>query len=79
MNKIKLLSRLQFFFNADEKEKKKRADEIKDVIKKLKAKKRKIQQMLDACQDQDMQKALQLEINIIHAQIEKGLAVLKSL
>lgn len=79
MNKIKLLSRLQDFFNADDKEKKKKAKDIADVIEKLQAKERKINQMLNDCEDEEMKKALQLEANIISAQIEKGLSVLESL
>lgn len=79
MNKIKLLSRLQDFFNADEKKKKEKVEEIECVIKKLKLKERKIKEMLNECQDQEMKKALQLEANIISAQIEKGIAVLENL
>ena len=79
MNKIKLLSRLQDFFNADEKQKKKKAKEIADVIEKLQTKERKITKMLDECQDEELKKALQLEANIISAQIEKGIAVLQNL
>jgi proteasome assembly chaperone (PAC2) family protein len=79
MNKIKLLSRLQDFFNADEKKKKEKADEIEGVIKKLKTKERKIKAMLGECQDEDMKKALQLEADIIKAQIDKGMTVLKNL
>jgi hypothetical protein len=47
MNKIKLLSRLQAFFNADEKKKKKKYDEIEGVIKKLKAKENKIKKNVE--------------------------------
>lgn len=79
MNKIKLLSRLQDFFNADKKKKKKRFEEIEGVIKKLKVKENKIKKMLNACQDEEMKKALQLEVNIIQAQIDKGKTVLKDL
>lgn len=79
MNKIKLMTRLQAFFNADEKEKKKKAEEIKGVIKKLNIKKNKINKMLAACQDEEMKKVLQLEVNIIKAQIDKGRAALKNL
>lgn len=79
MNKIKLLSRLQDFFNADEKEKKKRSDEIEDIIKKLRVKERKIKEMLDECQDDGLKKALQLEADIIKAHIDKGMAVLENL
>jgi len=77
MNKIKLLSRLQAFFNADEREKKKKAKEIANVIEKLQDKERNIQEMLDECSNEDMKKALQLEVNIINAQIQKGISVLK--
>ena len=79
MNKIKLLSRLEVFFNADEKKKKKKIKEIEGVIKKLKIKKGKLKKMLDASQEDEMKKALQLEFDIIKAQIEKGLAILKNL
>lgn len=79
MNKIKLMSRLEAFFNSDEKEKKKKTEEIKGVIKKLKVKQNKIEKMLDACRDEEMKKALQLEVDIIQAQIDKGDTVLKNL
>lgn len=79
MNKIKLLSRLQDFFNADEKEKKKKAKDIANVIQKLQVKERKIKQMLEECQDEEMKKAMQLEANIISAQIDKGIAALENL
>jgi fructose-1-phosphate kinase PfkB-like protein len=79
MNKIKLLSRLQAFFNADEREKKVKVEEIKKVIKKLKAKQRKTQKMLLDCQDEALKKALQLEVDIIKAQIDKGIDVLRKL
>jgi len=79
MNKIKLLSRLQAFFNADEKEKKEKTDEITIVINKLKAKKHKIEKMLVDCVDDELKKALQLEVDIIGAQIDKGNDVLKNL
>ena len=79
MNIIKLLSRLQAFFNADEKQKKEKAVEIKGVIKKLKSKQRKIKKMLADCQDQELKKALQMEVDIIEAQIDKGTDVLKNL
>lgn len=79
MNKIKLLTQLEAFFNSDEKEKKKKTEEIKGVIKKLKVKQNKIEKMLDACRDEEMKKALQLEADIIKAQIDKGDTVLKNL
>ncbi|MCK9605867.1 MAG: hypothetical protein M0R33_05385 [Methylomonas sp.] len=79
MNKIELLSRLQAFFNSDAKAKKKKSEQIKGVIKKLKTKQNKIKKMLEACRDEEMKKALQLEADIIKAQIDKGVDVLKNL
>ncbi|WP_031435502.1 hypothetical protein [Methylomarinum vadi] len=79
MNKIKLLSLLQDFFNADEKEKRDKAVEIRGVIKKLKNKHRKTTKMLNECRDEELKKALRMEADIIQAQIEKGIEVLKQL
>ncbi len=79
MNKIKLLARLQAFFNADEKEKREKSEEIKGVLKKLKTKQRKIKKLLSECRDEELKRLLQLETDIIKAQIDKGVAVLKSL
>ena len=79
MNKIKLLSRLQDFFNASEKEKKEKVNEIKGIIKELTNKERKINKMLAECRDEELKKALQLEADIIKAQIDKGKGVLKQL
>ena len=79
MNKIKLLRRLQDFFDADEKNKREKSNEIKGVIKKLEAKQRKIKKMLADCRDDELTKALQLEVDIISAQINKGIDVLKNL
>ncbi len=79
MNKIKLLSRLQAFFNADEKEKREKADDIKNVIKKLKSKQRKLSKMMAECRDDELKNALQLEADIIEAQISKGKLALRQL
>lgn len=79
MNKIKLLGRLQEFFNAGEKEKREKADEIREIIKKLRNKLRKTVRRLDQCHDEEMKKVLQLEADIIKAQIDKGIDVLKHL
>lgn len=79
MNKIKLLSRLQEFFNADEQEKREKADEIKGIIKKLRNKQRKTARMLNECRNEELKKVLQLEADIIQAQIDKGIEVLKHL
>lgn len=79
MNKIRLLSRLQDFIHADAKKKREQADEIGKVIKKLENKLRKIENMLDECRDPQLSKALQLEADIIKAQIDKGHAVLEHL
>ena len=78
MNKINLLGRLQDFFNVNRKRRKK-ANNITNVIEKLHAKERKINEMLGECENEEIKKALQLEFDIITAQIEKGLSKLENL
>jgi uncharacterized protein YqeY len=72
MNKIKLLSKLQTFFDSDEKKKKVNADEIRDILDKLAKKQLQTQKKLSKCNHDEFKKALQLEIDVIVAQIEKG-------
>ena len=78
MNRINIFGRLQNVFNADEKKKKKKTNDIVEVIDKLHVKMRKINAMLDECENEEIKKALQLEANIISAQIQKGLSILEN-
>lgn len=79
MNKIKLLEKLQAFLNADEQKKRAQQKEIRIVLRKLKSKRRKINQELQQCHDEELRKALQLEVDIISAQISKGEQIVKEL
>jgi len=75
MNKIKLLDRLEHFFESEENSK--NVEEFVVVLKKLKAKLAKTKNMLRDCNNEGFKKALQLEVDVLAAQIEKGERYLK--
>jgi hypothetical protein len=79
MNKIKLLSKLQAFFDSDEAKRKKSASEIAEVLNKLKLKQRHTKKKLLQCTNDEFKKVLLLEIEVMSAQIEKGENFLKEL
>jgi|GEM_PF-2936167 len=79
MNKIKLLSKLQSFFDADERKRLQSVDEIKDVLGKLKTKLEHSKKSYSLCTNEAFKKALLLEIDVITAQIEKGERYLQEL
>jgi hypothetical protein len=79
MNKIKLLSKLQAFFDSDETKRKKSVEEITGVLQKLKIKQLKTKKKLSQCTNDEFKKALLLEFDVITAQIEKGERFLKEL
>ena len=72
MNKSKLLSKLEDFFDSDEAKRKKNVTQIETVLEKLKNKQAKTKKMLLQCKNEDFKKALNLEIDVIDAQIKKG-------
>jgi hypothetical protein len=77
MNKIKLLSELQDFFDSDEAKKRKNLEDIEDVLIKLKSKLVKTKRLLSQCKNEVFNKALQLEVDVLTAQLEKGKKILK--
>ena len=77
MNKIKLLSELQDFFDSDETKKRKNLENIEGVLIKLKNKLVKTKRMLSLCKNEEFNNALQLEVNVLTAQLEKGEKILK--
>ena len=79
MNKIKLLSKLEAFFDLDEAKKRQNASEIKDVLERLNNKQQKTKKMLKQCKNEELKKALLLEVDVIDAQIEKGEKFLQGL
>lgn len=79
MSKKKLLEKLQRFLDADLREKKKHAAQLKKVLKKLKEKERKIQQDLEQCTITEKATELQQELDIIYAQRMKGVKIMKEI
>lgn len=79
MNKIKLLSKLQSFFDADERKRVQSVDEIRGVLNKLQNKLLQTKKSYSLCTNVAFKKALQLEIDVITAQIEKGERYLQEL
>ena len=77
MNKIQLLSELQDFFDSDETKKRKNLENIEGVLIKLKNKLVKTKRMLSLCKNEEFNNALQLEVNVLTAQLEKGEKILK--
>lgn len=77
MNKKKLLNKLQEFLNTDSHKKRKQRDELKKVLKKLKKKENKIKDKIESCDDEDTKKQLEMELEIVHVQRKKGIAVLR--
>jgi len=77
MNKIKLLSELQVFFDSDKAKRRKNVENIEDVLIKLKSKLVKTKRMLSQCKNEEFNNALQLEIDVLTAQLEKGEKILK--
>ena len=77
MNKIKLLSELQDFFDLDEAKKRKNLENIDAVLIKLKNKLVKTKRMLSQCKNEAFKNALQLEVDVLTAQLEKGEKILK--
>jgi len=76
MNKVKLLAKLEDFFDTDDK---KNVEQIESVLIKLKNKLIKIQRRITQCKNEAYKTALQLEAEVLVAQIEKGENFLKML
>ncbi len=79
MSKKKLLKKLQEFFDADQREKEHRIQQIKKVLKKLKEKEHKIKEKIKHSRDQVFIAELQQELDIIYAQRMKGIKIIKEM
>jgi len=79
MNKIKLLSKLQTFFDSDKANTKVRVKEIETILLKLKAKQEKTKKKLSQCVNDEYKKVILLEIDVMNAQIEKAEKFLKEI
>jgi len=79
MKQKKLLDKLKRFFDSDVREREKQKSDIKDILKKLKKKERKLKEKLDAENNPEKRNHLQQEIDIIYAQRNKGIKLIKEL
>jgi len=79
MTENKLLTRLEAYLNLGAKSRKKKRDELKKVIRKLKKKEK---ELIAECSDTGKGKkseVLEKRIMILHAQRQKGLKALKKI
>jgi hypothetical protein len=79
MKQKKLLDKLKTFFDSDIREREKQKSDIKDILKKLKKRERKLKEKLDAENDSGKCKRFQQEIDVIYAQRTKGIKLIKEL
>ncbi len=77
MKKKKLLKKLQNFFDLDERRKKAHRRDLIKILKKLKVKENKLREELTAETSQEKKSKLQKELDIIYAQRNKGIKLLK--
>ncbi|MCK5431556.1 MAG: hypothetical protein KAI15_00165 [Gammaproteobacteria bacterium] len=79
MKQKKLLDKLKTFFDSDAREREKQKSDIKDILKKLKKRERKLKEKLDAEKNAGKRKHFQQEIDVIYAQRKKGIKLIKEL
>jgi hypothetical protein len=72
MKKIKLLEKLEQLFVGTEGSQAKELEHMASVIEQLQHKLHKTRNSLKHCKNEDYKKVLQLEIEVLSAQIEKG-------
>lgn len=77
MTKKKLLRKLQGLLNPETYKKNKQRDELKKILKKLKKKELKVKDKVKSCSNKESKKLLEMELEIIHVQRKKGIAVLR--
>jgi hypothetical protein len=79
MPENKLLNRLEAYLGLDAKRRRKKAGELKEVIKKLKKKEKKLIAESQDAGKGEKSKTLDKRIAILHAQRKKGLKALKKI
>lgn len=79
MKQKKLLEKLKSFFDADERERQEQKADIKKILKKLKKKERKFKEKLGNEKKQEKRTHIQQDIDVIYAQRNKGISLLKEL
>jgi hypothetical protein len=79
MKQQKLLDKLKIFFDSDTREREKQKSDIKDILKKLKKRERKLKEKMDNENNAGKCKRFQQEIDVIYAQRKKGIKLIKGL
>ncbi len=79
MKQKKLLAKLKTFFDSDAREREKQKSDIKNILKKLKKRERKLKGKLEDEKNADKCKRLQQQIDVIYAQRKKGIKLIKEL
>jgi hypothetical protein len=79
MNQKEMLDKLKSFFDLKERERGKQKKGIKTLLKKLKARERKLKDKLDKEKKSSKRKRIQQEIDVIYAQRKKGIKLIKEL
>ncbi len=79
MKQKKLLDKLKTFFDSDTREREKQKSDIKDILKKLKKRERKLKEKRDNEKNTDKRKHFQKEIDVIYTQRKKGIKLIKEL
>ncbi|MDP6184531.1 MAG: hypothetical protein QF609_12015 [Gammaproteobacteria bacterium] len=79
MKQKKLLDKLKTFFDAGARERERQRTDIKDILKKLKKRERKLKEKLAAEKSGGKRKRLQQEIDVIYAQRKKGVKLVKEM
>jgi len=77
MKQKKMLDKLKTFFDLEERERDKQKKDIKILLKKLKARERKLKHKLDHENKSAKRKHIQQEIDVIYAQRKKGVKLVK--
>ncbi len=79
MSENKLLKRLETYLGLDAKNRRKKADELEKIIKKLKKKEKKLIVECVTVVEGEQKEILDKRISILHAQRKKGLKALKKI
>ena len=75
----KALQKLSFYLDAKQREQLKEYDSIKDLLKKLKKKRDHLREQIDKAKDASERQQLQKKLDVLTAQRQKGVKLLKTL
>ncbi len=79
MGSKKLLNKLADFFDMDARARKKRKDELNELLSRLKTKEEELKTERDLEIDEDQLRHLDKKIDLVHSQRKKGISLLKEI